>query len=400
MALRFTLLCLCVCLFGSRLGIVMGSSRVSLVGFLVLALAAWAFARGIVCLDRVRAGLFCLLAALTMASMAVAMIMPDRFGAGQSWTSALQFLLLSSLATLRFDRPVDETRFFKGVNGVFAIIALAGVAQFFTQFAGLGLFTFKGFLPDALSFEIGYNSQIPIGTSRFLKANGLFLLEPSMFSQFMALGLAIEIAALRRMRYIALMLLGLVVSLAGTGWIILASFVIAIAIGMKSRGLLLALATIALLGLGMAALAFVAPEFFGAFLDRIGEVSAPGSSGHARFVAPFWLLDDVVWRAPWSLWAGVGAGAEERMVGITYQQSPSTPIKLLIEYGLPTMFTYLALIVAGHRTRLQAVLLVPAMVLLLFTGSYSQMPPMLYPVLLVFCVPTLVPAARSATTRQ
>jgi hypothetical protein len=388
-ALRFTLIGLTIALLGSRIGVPFGDIQMSVVGPAVLVLAAVAFIYGYVCFHRTRLALYVLLCSLTFASVAIGAIEPERFGFNTSWPSLAQFLLLTAPVTLRFTEPVEEKAFFTGVNALLGIIALAGILQFFAQFVGISVFSFRDIVPDKFLFENGYNLKNPIGVGAYLKSNGFFLLEPSMFSQFMALGLSIEILVLRRMRYIGLILAGLIVSLAGTGWIILGSFILATAVGMKGRGVVLALTTVALLGTGMAILAFTAPDFFDVFSARIGEFSAPGSSGHARFVAPFWTVQDVLWRAPWSVLVGIGAGVGERLYLLPYSQSLNTPVKLFIEFGLPVTITYIVLLNAGAKTRAQKILLVPGMVMVLFTGSYAQIPPMLYPVFLILCIATL-----------
>jgi hypothetical protein len=393
-ALRFTLIGLGIALLGSRIGVPFGDTQMSVVGPAVLVLAAIAFIYGQLCFQRTRLALYILLCSLTFASVAIGAIEPERFGFNTSWPSLAQFLLLTAPVTLRFTEPVDENTFFAGVNALLAIIAIAGILQFFAQFAGVSVFSFRGILPDRFLFENGYNLKNSIGVGVYLKSNGFFLLEASMFSQFMALGLSIEILVLRRVRYMVLLLAGLIVSLAGTGWLILGSFILATAIGMKGRGIVLALATVALLGCGLAILAFAAPDFFASFSARIGEFSAPGSSGHARFVAPFWTVQDVVWRAPWSVLVGIGAGVGERLHILPYSQSLNTPVKLFIEFGLPVTITYIALLNAGWKTRAQAILLVPGMVMILFTGSYAQIPPMLYPIFLILCIATLKPSDR------
>ena len=388
-ALRFTIICLCISLFGSRFGFSIGSTQVSIVGPAVMALAFYSLIRGDLCFHKARLASYLLLVTLTIASLAVNVVQPDRFGSDLSWTSLLQFWFLTSLVTLRFTQPVDETLFFKSINLILVIIAILGIVQFFAQFVGLGLFSFRDFLPDKWSFEVGFNLQNPIGTTNYFKANGFFLLEPSVFSQFMAIGLAAEILILQRVRYVLLLLSGLIVSLSGTGWLILGSFIFAVAVGMKSRGIVLAFTTLAVLGVALGILDFVSPEFFDSFVGRVGEFSSPGSSAHGRFISPFWLAGDVIWRAPWALWTGIGPGRSERLISTTYVAGLNTPAKVLLDFGILAMFAYLSALTVGKRTRAQFVLLGPGLVMLLLTGSYAQVPPLLFPVLLMTCIPTL-----------
>ena len=392
--LRFTITALCVALFGARIGLPAGAAQISVVGPAVLSLAAVAFVQGHLRFHRTRAAIFILLCGLTLISAAVNMIEPHRFGVEASWTSLEQFLLLTSLLTLRFTEPVDEKVFYTGVNTLLALIAVAGILQFAAQFAGLSLFSFHDILPEWLSFENGYNLLNPIVGTPYMKSNGFFLLEASIFSQYMALGLAIEIVLLRRVRYILLMLCGLVVSQSGTGWIVLGSFIVAVAVGLKGRGVVLALATICLLVAGMIVVSTVAPDFFEAFSSRIGEFDASGSSAHARFVSPFWMVSDVIGRAPWAWWAGVGAGVGERMTILLYLNSLNTPVKLLVEFGSPVMLTYVVLLAAGRKTRVQGILLVPGLIMVLLMGNYAQTPPVLYPVVLIVSIATLERARR------
>ena len=107
---------------------------------------------------------------------------------GLTLPSLAQFLLLTSFCVLSFARDMDERVFFRGGANILALIAAAGILQFLLQFAGLGLFSFTHLLPDRMLFESGYNLAIPVGIGDIMKSNGFFLLEPSIFSQSMAMG--------------------------------------------------------------------------------------------------------------------------------------------------------------------------------------------------------------------
>ena len=130
------------------------------------------------------------------------------------------------------------------------LVAIAGILQFAAQFAGLGLFAFKGLLPGSILFEAGYNLEIPIGVGNLLKSNGFVLVEPSVMSQLMSLGLIIEALGCRRAGYLAAFTAGLLLSFSGTGWIVLGAFVIGVAFVMGGRGLLIAGGVVAMLGMG------------------------------------------------------------------------------------------------------------------------------------------------------
>jgi hypothetical protein len=71
----------------------------------------------------------------------------------------------------------------------------------------------------------------------------------------------------------------------------------------------------------------------------------------------------------------------------------NTPIKVLLEYGLPALISYLALFLLNERTPAQRALVLPAMIMFLFAGGYQQFPPVLFLILLLLCTARLTPTA-------
>ena len=373
-----------------RFGLPLGGQGFSAVGPIGLALAGIALLRGTLVLDRLRSAVFLGVVSLALLGAAWHAISPGAFDAGPSTKSLVQFLTLTAFATLSFAAPVDERAFFGCVNRLLGIVAVAGLLQFIAQFGGLRLFAFTGFVPDQWLIESGYNLAIPTGIGDVLKSNGFFLVEPSVFSQFMALGLIIEVLVFRRPLQLALFVGGLLFSFSGTGWIVLASFLAFGGLRLGPRGVRLVALSACMLAAAGAALLLLAPDFAGAFQSRLGEISQPGTSGHMRFVTPFWFMADVLAREPSTLFAGIGAGVSEKM-SFPYAFDVNTPVKVFVEYGAPLLLAYLALFALARRTPNQAALFVPCMLLFLFTGGYQQFPPILFPVLLLVAVARLKP---------
>jgi hypothetical protein len=390
-ALSFTTAILCACLFLQRFGVPVGGQSISLVGPIGLALAGLGVLTGTLAFDARRLIAFLALTALAVLGLIWTSGAPNGFENPARLQSTAQFLLLSSFAVFSFATPVDERHFFERVNFWLAVIAACGIAQFAAQFVGLGLFAFTGLLPDAVLYESAYNLQIPIGFAGLFKANGFFLVEPSVFSQFMALGLIIEILSDRRLKYLVLFSAGLLLSVSGTGWIVLGSFVVAAAVAMGLRGLAIAAGTVIVAAAAGLAVVQFAPDLADAFGERLGEISQMGTSGHLRFITPFWLLDDILARAPAAALVGIGGGGSER-VTMPYEYNVNTPIKVALEYGFPALVAYLSLFVMGSRTSVQAGLVAPAIVLFLFTGGYQQFPPVLFVILLLIAVARLRPS--------
>lgn len=383
---------LVVLLLLQRFAIPFGAKPINLAGPLGFLIALIGVARGVLAIDMRRLTAFLAFVLCVAAGMAWQSMNQSPFGTAANLDSLAQFLALTSFAVFSFATPIDEARFFRVVTFWFACVAVAGLLQFAAQFAGLRVFQFTGILPEQMLYEANYNLVIPVGVAGLLKSNGFFLVEPSVFSQIMALGLMIELLSARRIGLMALFAAGLILSFSGTGLIVLLSFAGAAALAMGRRGVALAAGVALVLGLAAGLTFLLAPDLAASFGERAGEFSRVGTSAHMRFVTPFWLLEDVLSRAPSALLAGIGSGASEALYR-PYLYNVNTPIKVFLEYGLPALVAYLSLFLLNERTRAQRALVVPGMVLFLFAGGYQQFPPILFLILLLLCVARLRPAA-------
>lgn len=97
------------------------------------------------------------------------------------------------------------------------VLAIAGICQFFCQFLFKPewLFDYRPLIPDYVRNKNDMNTVIIIGD--LIKSNGFFLLEPSIFSQWMALGLLFNNTIAGSFFITYLYLAGLAVSFSGTG---------------------------------------------------------------------------------------------------------------------------------------------------------------------------------------
>lgn len=369
------------CLVLQRFAIPASGLKISVATPLVLCLAAWAVASGTLVIERRRMALYCGLCAVALFSVATQINLPLAMAPRMSVTSLAYWLAISAFAVLRFRHSVSEAAFFRIVSLALAAIAVAGLVQFVVQFAGLSFFAFTGTVPDDLLIEEQYAVAIPIDRGLF-RSNGFFLVEPSVFSQFMAVGVIIEALYFRRTVFLALFFAALLSSVSGTGWMVLGSYIAVLAISAGRRGLLGAILLAAACALAFTALSLVLPEVADMMSGRVYEFTLPGTSGHERFVTPFLALQDLLDAAPWVAVTGVGPGASEQLI-IPYIYHLNTPVKVLMEYGVFGLMFYIGLLTWGTRTRRQATLLAPLMVLLLLTGGYHQFSPILFAVLLI-----------------
>ena len=119
----------------------------------------------------------------------------------------------------------DSTRHQRLILDFTLFFCLLGIAQYLGQFViGPRLaYPMDNFGPQGfVSITKNYNALIPIRYgATTLKANGVFLLEPSYFSQTVAVGLVMEATGPRRWMRLACYLGGFVVAYSGTGLLML-----------------------------------------------------------------------------------------------------------------------------------------------------------------------------------
>ena len=381
-----------ICLVLQRFALPSGDLRISVAVPLVGALALWGLINGRLAIDPRRLGLYLGLCATGAVAMATQISIPLAIAPRQSIPSLVYWLGITGLAVLRFGAPVEETRFMRVLVGWLTLLSLAGLVEFVLQFANISLFSFSDFVPGTFLIEDQYAVVIPVQDAGFNKSNGFFLVEPSVFSQFLAIGLIAEWLYFHRVTRIALFLAGLAVSVSGTGWLVLAAFVIQISVVAGGRGLVQALIAVGIV-LGLLAGAMMAvPEVADAFVGRMYEFTLPGTSGNERFVTPFLAIGDVLEAAPWSVITGIGPGAAETLT-VPYVYHLNTPTKIIMEYGIFGLLFYLGLLLTATRSRRQTLMVLPLMVLLMFTGGYQQFPPILFFVVLLTTIATLREAA-------
>lgn len=281
------------------------------------------------------------------------------------------FLLVTLYAVLCVvPVPVEDTRrVLLAYNRHMLFFGILGVLQFALQFAGFRFFSFSGLVPDAFLIEFAYNVAIPLSYgSPYFKSNGVFFLEPSFFSQFVAIALAAEVLLFRRPFHVAVYGLAIVASYSGSGLLTLAT-ALAILSLLRPRyaGLLLALLLALALGLGL--LGLVAPDVYAYYIGRAVEVRSSGSSGYLRYVTPFLILGETMHGA--ALLFGYGPGAAEKF-RVGYEYNVNAMAKILLDYGLFGALLFFGFLVSVFvRRRAGAFLIVLCLSWYFLGGGYQ-----------------------------
>jgi hypothetical protein len=237
------------------------------------------------------------------------------------------------------------------------------------------IFPFDTLLPSNILVE-GYRTIAPLAYgSPLRKSNGLFFLEPSHFSQCIALAVIIEIRYFRRWRFLLAYIAGLVVAFSGTGLVLLGLFLSFTMFRMNVR-LLLGIVSGSIVG----ATAVLLSPWGSYFTDRISEFQDPGASGFARFISPFHLIYDYMLSNPQKLLLGLGPGSlTQYLEKPWYLAHDPTWIKVYFEYGLigGTMFLVFVLHCLLRRS-LDAYIASAMLFQFLILGGYVMTPHVVY----------------------
>jgi hypothetical protein len=237
----------------------------------------------------------------------------------------------------------DGERIIKFFIQIATVFALLGIAQYGLQFLVnvRYLFPIENFVPNTFIVQnFNHQAAIAYGSHEY-RANGVFLLEPSFFSQMLAVAMVAELCTLGRVSRLAIFGLALLVSYSGTGIIVLAICLPLCLVSQRRWGLLL-------LGLiGLVAI-IVLHEFFhvGRLLARVDEFTSIRSSGYGRFVGGFYLFDRFLWPDPWRTLFGYGAGSFIGHAAHDGIAGEMALFKIVFEFGLLGAVAYFGFLFA------------------------------------------------------
>lgn len=238
----------------------------------------------------------------------------------------------------------DIEKIVKFFTALCALIAILAIAQFLMQYmtSDSWLFPMENFVPDTFRVR-NFNEEAPLEyESTMMRANGVFMLEPSYLSQLLAVALILEASTFNRLWRLMLYLAGMLVSYSGTGFLVVAIALPIIVVSQKRWGLLLGM----MVAVIMAAILF---QFAGEYLyldkfaSRIGEFNSTGSSGFARFVGGFYLFGQFLSDHPMRALFGAGAGMFKDYAPLAHYPVAEMPLfKMVLEFGIAGALLYFA----------------------------------------------------------
>lgn len=318
-------------------------------------------------------------------------------------------LLLAIYALNIFVVTVSQenyVRILSSFQRMMVITATLGLTQFFGQFvvpAGWSeyLFSFKDLIPADWLLP-AFNTVIPVhqGGSVF-KSNGVVFLEPSTFSQFLAVAMIVELAVFHAPWRFAVFAFAYLVTYSGTGLVILAATLPFFLTRLRPGHLLVGAVV-----LGGVFLAAGAALNLDVFVNRAGSFNNEHSSAFARFVGPWMWIRDVQMTDTWRTFFGYGAGSVAMLQqNASFDFHDPTWAKVTIEYGLIGALAFFSfylhsVFARAHDKRINWALFV----MFLATGGALLNPFMAYTVFLLGILPTrawpVSPAGVSPEERQ
>lgn len=182
--------------------------------------------------------------------------------------------------------------------------------------------------------DYNYIQPIMYG-SKYMKPNGVVFLEVSLLSQYIAVALAIELALFRRPVQMIVLSAGLLLTLAGTGALMIVLTLPVLLGRMRIRNAVIVIALLLVVCL----IAFRV-GWFDIVSARMDEYKHNGSSANLRFILPFERMLEVL-HEPRALISGIGAGQIEKGRGFIWW--PFT--KVAIEYGLVSALIFYAFLI-------------------------------------------------------
>lgn len=291
---------------------------------LLLGLAGWALHRRLVRLRRRLAGIYLAIVGTSVASFII--------NGGQSSFASMAYLLLLTTPFVLSIRPAAARAlttpgdFHEGFRRFMIVAILLGAVQ---MVMGGDFFSVRSLLPEDLLLE-GFNTsnQMEVGSFYIYRSNGFFFLEPSFFSQYLAFAILFEMRTRRHLPTIALMLVGMAMSLSGSGFMLLTIGLFVMGLRARSSiAILYSLAPVLVAGIAIV-------YFLPSLADRVTELNDEDKSGYWRFVMPILYVYESYSSSVVSMLFGVGPGAAKNDVLTALMAYSSGIGKVLYENGL------------------------------------------------------------------
>ncbi len=380
-----------------RIAIPFGSEQVSLSLPVVLVGIGYLLLAGQLVEDRLRTGLYLLAVSLCLVAALVSFVLNT---VEASFGSVLLLVVLYApfAYVLRPDLHALYGRLLDFFCQLMVIGAILSLGQWMGQMLGWRYTDLLAdVVPSALLLE-NYATAYPVRYgSEIYKSNGVFFLEPSFCSQFLALAAIIQLVRGGKRWRLPVYAAGILPTVAGTGLLLLAFGLMLISL---RRRPIWSFAVVAVTVLTTVLVAITPAGDL--FAERTEETTTRGSSFSLRFVEPYeHAYDDlgVDTRTPFT---GRGPGYTQRRAEADFERTdlmllfPVVP-KLVAEYGLlaALVFTFFTVYAFCARVPSSTIALSILFMHLTLSGSLLQPTTVYLSLLLTSIFAAVVPLAHA-----
>ncbi|PHK95454.1 hypothetical protein CR162_08175 [Pseudoroseomonas rhizosphaerae] len=387
--------CLVAALFASiflqRFAIPIGEDGLAINLLVTLGVLALLAIRGAFTLDPVRTVMFF--------ALGTAISLSTALNAGNASLPSMVLMLVMYAPFVLALNVTDGV--FRGCVSAFQkmvlVCAVCGVAQFVAQFVvgSENLFTFHGLVPESLLLP-NFNTANPLTwDSPYYKSNGFFLLEPSTFSQYLAIAIVLELLFYGVTLRLLAFAVALPTSYSGTGLILLLLLLPWLLLHLRAYGAIVG-------GLAFVGVAVIFGSLWNieVLLNRINEFQSEDSSANARFVAGAWLIGEFLLSSARDVVFGLGPGSYAQHTPlVSYEAHDPAWAKMLFEYGLMGSAIFWPFFFISLFSNPPSRWISTALLIGYFTFGGMLLDPRLQIMILVFCVWPKQPAAAPAHER-
>jgi hypothetical protein len=258
-------------------------------------------------------------------------------------------LMLGTALMLVVVTPLDEAAYLAVLRMLVGLALMASVLVFvdwLAQAASLGMPSIETVIPKTMLYSDYVYVQPLTWHSAWNKPNGLFFLETSHVSQFIAMGAILELLFFRRPLTSVILVAALASTFGGTGIVLFLTGLPFVLLRTPPRAALLMLAAVPL-----AYLALNSSGVIDNFVHRTAEFSQNDSSAHNRFILPVQRFTELWSGDPAVAWLGQGAGsmpkavnsAAHRVIGLAWPPY----VKVAVEYGGIVLASWIAFVLVS-----------------------------------------------------
>jgi hypothetical protein len=381
-----------------RIAIPFGEEQVSLSLPVVVLGMGYLLLAGQLVEDRLRTGLYLLAVSLCLTAALVSFVLNT---VEASFGSALLLVVLYApfAYVLRPDLHALYGRLLDFFCRLMVVGAIVSLGQWLAQMLGWRYTDLLAdVVPSALLLE-NYATAYPVRYgSEIYKSNGVFFLEPSFCSQFLALAVIIQLVRGGKRWRLPVYAAGIIPTVAGTGLLLLAFGLMLVSLRRRPIWSFAVLVVTVL----TAALVAITPAG-DPFVQRTTETTTRGSSFSLRFVEPYEHAYEDLGADERTPFTGRGPGYTQRRAEADVERTdlmvlfPVLP-KLVAEYGLiaAVAFTVFTIYAFCARVPASAIALSILFMHLTLSGSLLQPTTVYLSLVLTSLFATVVPLSRAA----